>query len=51
MYDKHVTVGGQSSIALTIFLLMRVRNCVQVPTKWTPTESAQHEETGNVAQK
>ena len=44
MYTKHLIVGGQSSTALTIFSLMRVRNRSQVPTKRTPTESAQHEE-------
>jgi len=44
MYNKHIIVGGQSSTALTIFPLMRVRNRVQVPTKRTPTESAQHED-------
>ena len=44
MYDKHIIVGGQSSTALTILSLMQVRNRAQVPTKWTPTESAQHEE-------
>ena len=44
MYNKHIIVGGQSSTVLTLFLLMRVRNCEQMSTKWTPTESVQYKE-------
>ena len=46
MDNKHIIVGGQSSTALTIIFVDagRVRNPAQVPTKRTPTESAQHEE-------
>ena len=43
MYDN-IIVGGQSLTALTIIFVDMVRNCAQVPTKWTPTETAQHEE-------
>ena len=43
MYDNTV-VEGQSSTALTLFSLMRMRNHAQMPTKRTLTESAQHEE-------
>jgi len=44
MYDKSIIVGGQSSTALTLFSLIQVWNCVQMPTKRTLTESAQHKE-------